>query len=411
MGSRKDSKGRVLRKGEFQRASNGKYVYGYTDKNGKRHYITSKDLGKLRQLEEEINKQIANGVDAYLAATATVNDMFERYISTKSELRSSTRTNYAYMYDRFLRDNFGMKKIGEVKYSDVLLLYSDLLHNKGVQINTLETIHTILHPTFQMAVRDEVIARNPTDGVMAELKKKSGKNKGVRHALTLEQQRAFLNYVAQSPVYSDWNVLFTVLFGTGCRVGEAVGLRWEDVDLDNRTIKIDHQMTYYPRVENSYKCEFKKSEPKTDSGKRTIPMMDRVYEVLSEEYARQTEEGFSDVVVDGTSGFIFTNRFGTIHNPQALNRAIERIRTAYNAEEQVKAARERRDPVIIPHFSCHHIRHTFCSRLCENGVNIKVIQSVMGHADIETTMDIYAEVTEKTKKEALNKMSENMDMF
>lgn len=65
----------------------------------------------------------------------------------------------------------------------------------------------------------------------------------------------------------------------------------------------------------------------------------------------------------------------------------------------------------IPHFSCHHLRHTFCTRFCENETNVKVIQSVMGHSSIETTMDIYVEVTETTKKEALDNLSANLDVF
>ena len=91
------------------------------------------------------------------------------------------------------------------------------------------------------------------------------------------------------------------------------------------------------------------------------------------------------------TGFIFYNRFGKLHNPSALNRVIKRIYTDYNAEEIVKAAKEGRQPVLIPHFSCHHLRHTFCTRFCEHETNVKVIQSIMGHADITTTMDISTE--------------------
>lgn len=97
-----------------------------------------------------------------------------------------------------------------------------------------------------------------------------------------------------------------------------VGLRWQDVDLEARTININHAMTYYPRLEYTYKCEFKVLLPKTEAGIRTLPMMNQVYEALKDEYERQKEEGFTEVVVDGMSGFIFTNRFGTIHNPQAV---------------------------------------------------------------------------------------------
>ena len=166
-----------------------------------------------------------------------------------------------------------------------------------------------------------IIRTNPSDKVMAELRKKTGNKKGIRHALTLEQQRAFMNYIAQSPVFVGWLPFFTVLLGTGCRIGEVVGLRWQDVDLEKRIININHAMSYYPRREDTYKCEFRVSLPKTEAGIRVLPMMQKVYEALKGEYDRQMEEGFSEAVVDGMTGFIFTNRFDTIHNPQAVNRA------------------------------------------------------------------------------------------
>jgi len=140
-------------------------------------------------------------------------------------------------------------------------------------------------------------------------------------------------------------------------------------------------------------------------------MIDAVYESLQEELERQQENGFNTTIIDGMTGFIFSNRFGNVHNPQTINRAIKRIYESYNAEEVIKAAKEQREPVLIPHFSCHHLRHTFCSRFCENETNLKVIQSIMGHASIETTMDIYAEVSYKTQQEAMKNLSNNLDLF
>ncbi|MGL5259411.1 MAG: integrase DNA-binding domain-containing protein, partial [Lachnospiraceae bacterium] len=141
MAARKDNKGRALRKGEFQRASDGKYVYGYVDPNGKRRYIYSKDLRELRKREDELVKKQLDGLDVYVAGNADLNYLFDRYISTKSELRRSTYTNYTYMYDHYVRDTFGKKKIGEIKYSDVLYFYYDIINVRKLQINTLETIH------------------------------------------------------------------------------------------------------------------------------------------------------------------------------------------------------------------------------------------------------------------------------
>lgn len=411
MPARKDNKGRALKGGEYQRASDGRYVYEYNDPFGKRRYIYSNDLMKLREKEKKLVKDQLDGIDTYVAGNADLNYVFDRYISTKSELRRTTYTNYTYMYDHFVRDGFGKKKIGEIKYSDVLYFYYYLIKERGLQINSLETIHTILHPTFQLAVRDNIIRINPSDGVMAEIKKKNEKNKGVRHALTRQQQKAFLEYTKNSPVFYKWAPFFTLMLGTGCRIGEAVGLRWEDCDFENRTIDINHSLTYYPRREDTYKCEFKVSLPKTEAGIRVIPMIDQVYDALMEEHERQEEEGFNITVIDGMTGFIFKNRFGMIHNPSSVNRAIKRIYEAYNAEEVVKAKKEKREPVIIPHFSCHHLRHTFCSRFCENETNVKVIQSIMGHANIETTMDIYAEVTQDKKKHALEALAKNLDVF
>lgn len=410
--ARKDNKGRALRKGEIQRSLDGTYVYTYTDPFGKRRYIYAQDLRTLREREDRLKKDQLDGLDVYMTGNATLNFVFDRYMSTKYDLRKTTRSNYNYMYDHFVREGFGTRKIGEIKYSDVKYFYYYLLNECGLQVNTVDTIHTILHPTFQLAVRDEIIRINPSDGVMAEIKKKAGKNKGIRHALTIEQQRAFMEYTANHPIYCHWLPLFTVLLGTGCRIGEVVGLRWEDLDYENRTISINHSVTYYPREgSKTRKSEFAVSLPKTEAGTRIVPMMDAVYEAFQKEYEAQKENGFNSTVIDGMTGFVFCNRLGNIHNPQTVNRTIKRILENYNAEEMVKAKKEKRQPVIIPHFSCHHLRHTFCTRFCENETNIKVIQAVMGHANIETTMDIYAEVTDLKKKEAIRNLSQKLDVF
>ena len=109
-------------------------------------------------------------------------------------------------------------------------------------------------------------------------------------------------------------------------------------------------------------------------------------------------------------GFIFVNRYGSVQTPQSVNRTIKRIICSHNSEEVVNAKREQREPVILPDFSCHHLRHTFCTRLCEHETNLKVIQDIMGHRNIETTMDIYAEATDQKKQESFNNLS-RLDIF
>lgn len=408
--TRKDLRGRTLRKGEMQRSSDKRYAYSYKDPLGRRRYIYAKDLVTLREKEAQLMKDQLDGLDVYVAGKATVNFVFDRYMSIKTNLRQSTRSNYLYMYGRFIRDTFVRKNIAAIKYSDVLQFYNYLLEKQKLQINTLESIHTLLHPTFQLAVRDEIIRLNPTDGVMAEVKKSTERAKGIRHALTVAQQRVFMEHIANHPVFHHWWPMFTILLGTGCRIGEALGLRWEDLDYEKRTISVNHSLTYYPTAEER-SSEMHISRPKTESGVRTIPMLDSVKDAFEMLYEEQKENGWSDVEIDGMSGFVFCNRFGNVPNPQSVNRAIKRIVADYNASEEVNARKERREPVLLPDFSAHHLRHTFCTRLCENETNLKVIQSVMGHKDIKTTMDVYAEATEEKKQESFERLAATLDVF
>lgn len=407
---RKDLRGRSLRKGEVQRSSDKRYMYTYTDPMGRRKFIYANDLTELREKEAKLMKDQLDGLDLYVAGKASVNDTFDRYMSTKYNLRESTRNSYFYTCDHYVRDTFGNKRIAEIKYSDVLQFYYYLLNEVKISLGTLDTVHCLLHPTFQLAVRDEIIRNNPTDGVMKEISRESGKNRGIRHALTVEQQRAFMEYIANHPIYYHWWPMFTVLLGTGCRIGEALGLRWQDLDYDRRTISINHSLSYYQKPESN-KSVLRISKPKTEAGIRTIPMLDVVKDSFEMLYEEQLENGFNETEIDGMSGFIFCNRFGTVPNPQTVNHTIKRIANSYNADEVVRAKKERRDPIILPNFSCHHLRHTFCTRLCENETNLKVIQSIMGHRNIETTMDIYAEATEEKKQESFENLATKLDVF
>ena len=403
--SRKDNKGRVLRSGEVFVESEKRYKYLYTDYLGKRHSISSRDLLKLREKETELKRDQLDGIDSYLSSHVTVNDVFDRYISIKTNIRRTTKQNYIYMYNKFVRDTFGNKAIGSIKYSDVRSFYNSLITKCGMQPNTAATVHSVLHPTFQMAVRDSIIRNNPSDGVMREINESVGKNKGIRHALTLAQQQAFMDFIHGHPVYDHWYNAFTVLLGTGCRCGEFIGLRWEDIDMEQKTISINHALVRVPRGKNDRRRRLGVSLPKTDAGIRVIPMLDIVYEVLQKEYEFQEEYGFCEAEIEGMTGFVFYNANGNPLCEQNINSAIKRIRATYNEQEELKAKKEKRKPVIIPHFSCHHLRHTFCTRYCEYENNVKVIQSVMGHANVRTTLDIYAEATIDKKQESMNSFS------
>lgn len=399
--SRKDRRGYALRTGEYQR-KDGRYSYSYTDLKGKRRTVYAKTLVDLRAKERKIIRDKEDGLDPHAANRMTLNQLYDSYIDQKYDLKPSTRVNYIYMYNRFVRPIFGKRIIGKIRYSNVKKFYYHLILEKGIKANTLESVHTQLHPAFQMAVRDGVLRNNPTDGVMNEIKKSHIWEHKPRHALTIPQQKAFMDYIKNHREHQGWVPVITVLLGTGMRIGECLGLRWDDLDFEKRIIHVNHTMIYRPDEEGRSKKSI--STPKTISGCRTIPMIDEVFDAFLQEYELQKCIGFSQEEIDGYSNFVFVTATGTVYLSTAVNRAIERIRVSYNKEEIIKAKRENREPLLIPYFSAHHLRHTFCTRVCENETNLKVIQSIMGHADISTTMDIYAEATQEKKQEIVTNL-------
>lgn len=413
MASRKDKKGRLLRPGESYQESKGLYVYAYSDPFGKRRYTYAKDLVTLRKKEEQLKKDQMDGIDSYVAGTADLNFTYDRYISARKDLRETTRANYDATYDRYVRETLGKKKLKDIKYSHIVLFYVNLMDEKGLHIGTIQYIQRMIRPALELAVRDEIIRTNPANDVIRMVKKKTQCDGPVyRHALTLEQQRAFTEYVKNSPSYDNWYNLFMVMIGTGLRVGELVGLRWEDVDFEKRQIDVNHALTYFAGKRNKRPSRWIVTDTKTDAGHRTIPLVDPVYDALLAEKIQQDRTGMKcQSVVDGMSGFIFYNRFYEVRVPESINRELTRIIERYNLEEEVIAKKEKREAVLLPPISCHHLRHTFCTRLCEADVHIKVIQSIMGHKDIHTTLDIYAEVTDWKKKTSVNDAFKKMKLF
>ena len=317
---------------------------------------------------------------------------------TKLQLKASTRANYEYLWSNYVKDEpFANIPLPNIRKSDILTFYTKLL-KKGFAINSLENINNLVHPALELAVDDDYIRKNPSKGVYRSLKAEgAGKPAKKRIALTMTQQKNFLRFISKSPMYSHWLPVMVVLLGTGLRVGECTGLTKNDVDLENNTISVNHNLIY--RVIDG-EAGFHITTPKTASGTRTIPIL---YPQVAEQLRALIEVMDAlypeDLVMNGYHGFLFRNRSGYFLSAHNINRAIERISIAYNAEEMDQAELEDREPNLLPHFSVHNLRHTFCTRLCEKTNDIKFIQQVMGHADFSTTMDIYTHITQESMKE------------
>ena len=394
MEKRYDSRHRLLRTGESERAD-GYYTYRWTSRSGKRNSVTAGTLEELREKEDEIQRDVSDGIRAD-AKNVTLNSLYDLWKELKVNLKHNTFSNYCYMYDQFVADNIGMLPVTKLKRSDIKAFYNMLADTRGLKIATIDNIHTVIHQILQLAVEDNYIRRNISDNLLKELKSSHHYEDSHRRALTLPEQELFMEFLSkENSQYYHWLPIFTVMLGTGMRVGEITGLRWNDIDLKSGMIDVNHTLVYYKhRDENG--CYFDIHSPKTKAGVRQIPMTEEVKNAFLLEKKMQNLAGIqSKVTIDGYHNFIFVNRFGNVQNQGTLNRALRRIIRNCNDKQLLK---EKKNPVLLPNFSCHSLRHTFITRLVEAGVNIKVIQNLCGHSRSDVTLDIYTTVTKELKQ-------------
>lgn len=401
---RKDSKGRVLKENESQR-KDGTYCYRWRTSDHKRHVVYARTLEELREKEQAVLRDKSDGIRTD-AQKLTLNDIFDLWKQLKKGLKENTFQNYIYMYEQFVRDDLGQHKIANLKRSDIRRFYNRLIDNRCLKISTVDNIHTVLHQVIDIAVEDGYLRNNISDNALKELKQSRNLFTEKRKALTLQEQEIFLNYLQSSKMYSHWYPIFALMLGTGLRVGEATDLTWNDVDLENNTLSVNHTLVYFNHDKGG--CYFGVNTPKTRAGERTVPIIESVREAILQEKEYQDSVGIKcNVRIDGFTDFIFVNRFGNTQHQGTLNKALRRIIRDCN-QEILDEAKDDEKVVLLPKFSCHTLRHTFTTRLCESGMNIKVIQSVLGHADISTTLDIYADVTKDLKKSEMQMFDDFM---
>lgn len=400
---RKDDKGRILRKGERQR-EDGVYEYRY-QVNGKRQSLYAVTLEQLRRLEDQITVDRHDGIRSN-ASAVKLDDLFNVWCDMKRGLKDNTFQNYQYMYTQFVSPHLGDEKVVKIKKSDVRRFYNRLLEVEGLKMSTVNSLQTVLHQVLQLAVDDNYIRVNPADSALRELKLTHQYDSERKRALTVDEQKLLMTFIDESEQYRRWRPIITVMLGTGMRVGEVTGLRWKDIDLAKGTIDVNHTLVFYNK---KHKQTYAINSTKTPCSNRVIPMLDSVREAFLEEKRNQESKGlYCTSIIDGYQDFIFCNRFGEVLNLGVINKALRRITRDCN--EQVLDNHKGDDmPVLLPRFSCHTFRHTFTTRMCESGMNVKVVQDVLGHSDIRTTLDVYTHITKELQDMAMDDLSRYLE--
>lgn len=381
---RKDKNGKVLRKGESQR-KNSTYMYRWVNNDGERECIYAHTLNELRELEEDINRDMALGV---CRKANTLNEQIMRYLRTKIKLADSTKENYKYYFDHVIKESsIGRTRVTDIKKSDVLLFYNSLIE-QGLSVGTIKIIHKIIRPSLQLACDDDVISKNPADGCTRDYVDDPEK----KFALTFDEEKEFLERVKMRTRMKRYYPMYAILLKTGLRISEAVGLTWNDVSMDKREININHQIQY--RKINGV-MKLYANDTKTNAGRRTIPMTDKVYQLFVEQKEESEKiKKVPDFQVDGYKDFVFVSHMsGKCMNHNSVRRMMRKL-VDMNEEREI----------VLPEISPHILRHTACCRLAESGCDIKVLQYLMGHTDIKTTMRIYNHVDMERVKREMNRL-------
>ena len=409
--TRRDNRGIVLEKGESQDKT-GRYRYRYYDDAQQAHDVYSWKLrpedempeGKkpgasLRELEKGIQKGILDEIKVW-EGNITVNKLIDEHIRTQSPYWEPTTLNSVKSaYRVHIKKSIGRKKISKVTSDMIENFYNDILNDKEkpVKFGMIELINRILNAAFTLAVKRNLIRNNPVTGCAGAVKKKNNIENTVKHSLEDVQQADLLEFIRNTPTLACYYPFFYILAWTGCRIGELLGLTWYDLDFNQEIISINHKITY-TKVNGHY--QFVLGKTKTVNGSREIPMLADVKDMLLE--MRQAA-GWSKIAVIGrpelsvsdTRPFIFTNSKGNLIPQVTMEHLLQRIIREYN-----KKAAEK-----IQNVTPHTFRHSFCCWLCENvsGENsmddIKYIQSIMGHKDAGTTLNIYSEVRRNNVKD------------
>lgn len=395
---RKDKKGRILKDGESQR-KNGQYEYKYIDTDGGRKSVYSWRLvssdvtppGKkvdmpLRDKENEIRKKLDDKL-IVSAKKTTLNQLFKIHMEIV-KLSNATRENYQYMWKKFVQNTLGVRNVQTLKKSDILIFYSDM-KKRGLADGTIQIFHKMIHPSLQLAVEDHIIRDNPSDKCCREY---SGKDAVEKAALTVEEVEIFMRELRKYDWRQDYEPLFRIMLGLACRRGEIIGLTWNDVNMKDRTVTIDHSVLY--KYKDGKRVFYAKTT-KTNNA-RVIPMTQEVYKCFKM-LQKSRLQHVSTAEVDGYRDFVFTATNGkTPLYPDNLNIIIRKVMTRYNANADVP----------LPSISTHTFRHTGCTRMVEAGIDIKTICYIMGHNSYEMVLTVYDHVNLERAKNQMHKVDE-----
>ncbi|KHS57629.1 integrase [Terrisporobacter othiniensis] len=356
-----------------------------TDDRGKlvRKQFTGKTQQDVKNKLQEYKKQMLMGV--LNEDKLTVSDWFYSWLFDyrKQDLKPKSFQRYHGIYKNYIENtDFGNIKLNDLRTTHLQRHYKKLLDN-GVTPTTIKQINTNLKTCLNEAERQGYIQKNWCK--LVTLPKKED-NKEVK-VLTKQEQEKFLEAIKGH----ELELLYIVALGTGLRIGEILGLKWSDIDFKNNELHVNRSLQKAAIYENDkiVRYEVQETTPKTKNSLRTIPVPQNIIKKLIAHKKEQNELILLLQEEYDNKNYVFCNKLGKSIEDKRPGRNLKTILTSIGIE-----------PIKF-----HALRHTYATRLFEAGIPPKTVQHLMGHADIETTMNIYTHVMKEQKLEAVDKIN------
>ena len=354
----------------------GRYTAGRNPETGKVIYknVLGKTQAEVKAKLKAAIEESAN-LDMLKADQYTTGQWMDVWFENcaKIKVRPSSHQTYRGYIDNHIEPNIGDVPLNKLSSLHLQKLYKKLLAGgrverveskgqpKGLSAKTVRNINQVISSAMDFAKNQKLISSNPTDGcALPKLEHKEMKT------LPVEQLTSFLREAKESGVFE----LYYIELTTGLRRGELLGLKWEDIDLTQGSLRVQRQVA---RING----EVIEAPLKTKNAYRTLPLSTDAVDVLREQRKK-----------NGSSSYVFPSPTGGPISPDSVLHMLHRV---------LKRAG-------LSQVRFHDLRHTFATLALQNAVDIKTVSGMLGHYSAGFTLDTYTHVTTSAKKEAANTM-------